>query len=261
MLATSSSWRSSVRIGTGHDVGDGFGDIDGRTDADYWFLCLAHSQVAGYRGRCSEGDARHCRATGALVLLPGLFVSLSQRDDVTSVAIQNVGQHAAHDVEILVVQKIFDSEHSLASFLTRHVPEPKRYRKKLPAKLIDQEIYGLVTRCVYANFPARRKVVFDFPLLVAAEHFDVCLQFRDPLGNNYLRTYWFMRENRWRLGHMAPPGDALSERLELFESPRVIPKNEVARKFARVFDVSIRIGHTNLGRSWSIEDAGTWSDA
>ncbi len=209
-----------------------------------------------------------------LQLYPQVFCHTEKGADGISLVLQNLGDKAAGDVDVLLVCAFADEDAPYKGLIKMHgLP---KYQESLRSVGPGEDgFYGVYFHFVYFSLPPRRqvRVPIDFP--VPPDLLHALLQFRDVLGNNYYRFYWMFlghpRDSRFRIGSIDPSSAKTYARLDFSidsgPPPALVttdgsplPPETETSDFAAIWAHSVSSGYFKQA-ALEVEDAGTWSDA
>nr|WP_315232232.1 hypothetical protein [uncultured Flavobacterium sp.] len=109
-----------------------------------------------------------------------------------SLIIYNESEHPAFDLDIWLFITESEENYKHKQFLEDWVTEEDR--AKLKIELIDEEIWGISERGIYHSFPKSKKIVIPIDYPVEDDSFEIYIQYRDNLGNNYSQSIWFLNQ-------------------------------------------------------------------
>ncbi len=147
--------------------------------------------------------------------------------------ISNISNNPAFDVDIWFYTILFDETISKKELLNKYIFKDKKnkIKKTEKVKLLEDEQYCLFERSLHANLPGKRKIEYTIEYPIECDQFEIILQYRDHIGNNYTQLYWIFNESgRFRLGFVYPKTIQKAERIELDDAESLKLKN-IPEKF------------------------------
>lgn len=159
--------------------------------------------------RANEVNQESFRRQLQFALLP--HVSCTARlgdEEEVLLTVQNPGSMPANDVDILAVASYLESDITPESFIGRYVEKESDQKKRLFEN--EDGFFGVYDHIVYFSMPQHKQVTVTLHLPLPTEFLWVLLQFRDVVGTNYHRLFWFFAEHensgssRFRLGGVDP---------------------------------------------------------
>ena len=207
-----------------------------------------------------------------LHLFPHLSCHIEKTSDDLNFVLQNFGDNAGVDVDLLIVASYSEDSVSLKDFTSRHM---KRKDGGYPSWKADEEgFYGLYHHYVYYSVPPHRQVRAPLQFPVVPRSVSILMQFRDVVGNNYFRVYWMFGEHdadtRYKMGAMQPHRIKTWSRIDFdLRGDQVVlkttngeplPQELEETYFLKTWSHSISAGYLRLS-SRSVEDPGEWSNA
>ncbi len=104
--------------------------------------------------------------------------------------ISNESDHPAFDIDIWLFVTESDENYSYETFIKDWVKDDYKSLAKLK-KLIDDEIWGISERGIYHSFPKSKKIIIPIDYVIGDNSFEIYIQYRDNLNNNYSQSIWF----------------------------------------------------------------------
>lgn len=105
--------------------------------------------------------------------------------------IKNESEHPAFDIDIWLFITESEDNHRLQEFIEKYVNDKHKEKIKIE-KLIDDELWGISERGIYHSFPKSKKIIIPIDYKIGSGSFEIYIQYRDNLGNNYSQNIWFM---------------------------------------------------------------------
>lgn len=124
--------------------------------------------------------------------LPFLQYNSKVIDGINSLIIFNESSHPAFDIDIYLFITEHEDNYEHKQFINDWLKE--KDREKVQLELIDEEVWGIRERGVYHSFPKSKKIVIPIDYPIANDIFQIYMQYRDNLGNNYAQSIWFWRK-------------------------------------------------------------------
>lgn len=122
--------------------------------------------------------------------LPFLQYNSRYLKGVGCLEINNESEHPAFDVDIWLFISESEMDYPHEKFIENWVKaEHKESVKKI--KLIDDEIWSISERGIYHSFPKSKKIIIPIDYKIGNSAFEIYVQYRDNLGNNYSQSIWF----------------------------------------------------------------------
>ena len=196
-------------------------------------------------------------------------VATYERDKII-LTIQNLGSIPASDVDVLAVASYSEHELQPQKFIDLYVDKESTLNSRL---FEGDEFYGVYDHMLYYLMPPNIQVKVPLHLPIPTDFVHVLLQFRDIVGVNYYRLYWFFaqredhRRQRFQSGSVEPQTIELCDRIVFDTSDNLALKTEdgsplpkeVQGEFLSQWNASIPSGYTG-GSYPGVEDRGRWEN-
>lgn len=126
--------------------------------------------------------------------------------DEECLVISNQSDNPTFDVDIWMFITEDENTYPRQKFIDDWVADNEKHYLKL-GDLIDDQLWAISERGVYHSLPKNKKIIIpiDYPINDGA--FELYIQFRDNLGNNYSQSIYFMAKN----SNQSPFEDAISK--------------------------------------------------
>ncbi|WP_127846194.1 hypothetical protein [Psychroflexus aestuariivivens] len=120
--------------------------------------------------------------------------------------ISNQSDNPIFDVDIwlFITEAEFSYEHK--KFIEDWVDERHKENLKI-GDLIDDELWAICERGIYHSFPKNKRIIMPIDYPIGDRAFEIYVQYRDNLGNNYSQSIYFMDKN----SNQNPFEDAISK--------------------------------------------------
>jgi len=107
-----------------------------------------------------------------------------------SLIISNESENPAFDVDIWLF--VIESEDSYAHkhFIDQWIKDEFEQYIDIK-KLVDDQLWALSERGIYPSFPKSKKIIIPIDYPIGNKSFEIYIQFRDNLGNNYSQNIYF----------------------------------------------------------------------
>lgn len=132
--------------------------------------------------------------------------------------IENESEHPAFDIDIWLFVTESEDEYPHKKFIEEWVSDKHKKKVKIE-KLIDNEIWGISERGIYHSFPKNKKIIIPVEYEIGNASFEIFVQYRDNLGNNYSQKIWFMAKgdyiNPFQDSIYEPNIPTVAERIDL----------------------------------------------
>lgn len=125
--------------------------------------------------------------------LPFLQYNSKVISDKDCLLIYNESENPAFDIDIWLFITESEEDYKHKQFIENWVSE--EIKSKLKIELIDGQIWGISERGVYHSFPKSKKIIIPIDYVVGNKTFEIYIQYRDNLGNNYSQSIWFMNQD------------------------------------------------------------------
>lgn len=118
--------------------------------------------------------------------IPYLQFSFGQVDMDNILIISNNSDNPAYDIDVRLFISIDNSEYTLENFIVDRVKSNDTPKIKFGENdLLDGMWYYISDRGIYNYFPKGKKIEIPLDYIDPILYFEVFIQFRDVLGNNY----------------------------------------------------------------------------
>jgi hypothetical protein len=125
--------------------------------------------------------------------LPYLQYSSFQKSGKNYLIISNESENLAFDIDIWIFITELDFIYPYKQFINEWVdPAQKSYIKI--DKLVDDQLWGIAERGIYHVFPRNTKIRIPIDYPIGSNSFNLFIQFRDSLGNNYGQNIFFNKK-------------------------------------------------------------------
>jgi hypothetical protein len=151
--------------------------------------------------------------------LPFLQYSSKVIRGINSLIIFNESEHPAFDIDIwlFVTENEEDYPHSV--FIEKYIKD--EHKQNVNLDLIAEEIWGISERGIYHSFPKSKKIIIPIDYPIGTGSFEIYVQYRDNLGNNYSQNIWFMSQedklNPFRDAIYQPNFPTITNRIDLLD--------------------------------------------
>ena len=124
--------------------------------------------------------------------LPFLHYNSKKINHKNCLIICNESEHPAFDIDIWIFITESEANHAHKEFVENYVVE--EHKSKIKLELLDNEIWGISERGIYHSFPKGKKIIIPIDYDLDNGYFEIYIQYRDNLGNNYSQSIWFMNQ-------------------------------------------------------------------
>lgn len=141
--------------------------------------------------------------------------------------IENESEHPAFDIDIWLFITENEDEYPHNQFIEEWVNDEHKEKVKIE-KLIDDEIWGISERGIYHSFPKNKKIIIPIEYEIGKGSFEIFVQYRDNLGNNYSQKIWFLTNgdymNPFQDSIYEPKIPTVAERIDLIDENLTVEK-------------------------------------
>lgn len=140
--------------------------------------------------------------------------------------IQNISHNSAFDLDIWFFGILFDSTISKRDLLNKYVFDDKnQLEDDVNLHFVDDEQYAVSERGIYPTLPINKMIDYEIKYPFKIDQFDIYIQYRDHIGNNYGQLYWFYeKDNEFTLGKINPDIIYPTNRLDLTDDKQNLKK-------------------------------------
>lgn len=196
-------------------------------------------------------------------------VPINSKSHKPEIIIRNIGQVPAFDIDIYISGILNDDIIPRNKLIEKYVIKKVKNNKIIIGRINLDEVeligdgqYGIYERGVYPTLPPKRLIDYATDYKIAINQFEILIQFRDYLGNNYAQLYWFFQDDDktcFKFGLMEPNVPKITPRLDLndIKNSKLIPDN--FKTFVDRLNISIpanylkKMDHFLVENRWPIK--------
>ena len=108
--------------------------------------------------------------------------------------ISNQSENPAFDVDIWMFITEDEDDYPHKEFIKDWIAEDRKQYIKI-GKLVDDQLWAICERAIYHSFPKNKKINIPIDYPIGNRAFEIYIQFRDNLGNNYAQSIYFLGKN------------------------------------------------------------------
>ena len=122
--------------------------------------------------------------------LPFLQYNSATFNDQECLIISNESEHSAFDIDIWLF--ITEDISNVDPYKFIEIYGRKEWKEKIKlGPLVDDSLWGLAERGIYHSFPKNKEIIIPINYPVGYGAFDIYIQYRDCLSNNYSFNIYF----------------------------------------------------------------------
>ncbi len=128
--------------------------------------------------------------------IPFLQYSSQYIGDDECIIISNNSESPAFDIDIWIFMNQINDISPFKDFIDKYVREDSKEFIKFNEKdLLDEEVWGISDRGIYNHLPTGSGIKIPIYYPIDFDYFEVFIQFRDVLNNNYYQLVTFSNSN------------------------------------------------------------------
>ncbi|MFZ6666403.1 hypothetical protein [Peijinzhouia sedimentorum] len=179
--------------------------------------------------------------------------------------ISNQSDNPIFDVDIWLFITEDENNYPHKKFIDEWVDDKLKESVSI-GNLIDDQLWAICERGIYHSFPKNKKIIIPIDYPIGDSGFEIYVQYRDNLGNNYAQSIYFMTKtsnnNPFEDAISKPNIPTVTKRIDLSDknlNEAMLPK--IARGLADLKKVSIFCSYLKGREKIGVENYWKMTDA